>query len=52
MNRPKKIFFPDLLVELFTQFQVHEEVAEGTVDVAAVALNGRISGRVDQVERL
>ena len=32
------------------QLQVHHEVAEGTVDVAAVALHSGVVGRVHKVD--
>ena len=46
------------LLEVFSSFQdggvgeleVHHEVAEGTVDVAAVALRRRVARRVDHVD--
>ena len=39
-----------LFVKLFAEFEVHEKVAERAVDVTAVALNGRVARRVDQVD--
>ena len=32
------------------ELEVHHEVAEGTVDVSAVALHRRVSGRVHEVD--
>ena len=50
--------FPHALVELrvaaLVELRVadaHHEVAEGTVDVLAAALQGRVVGSVDQVDR-
>ena len=41
---------PQALVELRVA-DAHHEVAEGTVDVLAAALQGRVVGSVDQVDR-
>ena len=44
----------ELRVAALVEFRVpdaHHEVAEGAVDVLAAALQGRVVGRVDQVDR-
>ena len=35
---------------MFTQFKIHHQIAEWAIDVAAVALDCRVAGGVDQVD--